>query len=188
MKYCVSLFFLFTMINNLQGQGQEADTTISKDCDSLRNIEWLVDSAYGAFRTEKFGNMRTFFHSYKTYKGLIDTSLAGEQSEATQFVMYNTRWNYLRIQYTKMIKKIHGAGIKWEKTVLDSFYLQRGVEHGYNFAYIYWVIKYNNKRSYILSAVAVQIDEKWFIMDELRYGGVVPEKKKLKKVKKAMGR
>jgi hypothetical protein len=178
------LFFLFSILFSFQlhAQENEADTTSSSDADSLVNIKWLVDSAYGAFRTEKFTNMKTFYYSYKTYKKLIDTSQAGEQSATTQFMMYNTRWNYLRIQYTKMIKKIHKAGIKWNKTVLDSFYLEEGTDHGLNYAYIYWVIKYNKKR-YIITAVAVQVDEKWFIMDELRYGGVVPEKKK-KKIRK----
>lgn len=178
----IFLFILIVFLSfRLHAQeANEADTSNSKDCDSLVSLEWLSDSAYGVFRTEKFPGMKTFFLSFKTYRTLIDTSQAGDQSETTQFVMYNTQWNYLRIQFTKMMKKIHSQGIRWDKTTLDSVYYEKGVDHGLNFAYIYWVIKYNNRKSYILSAVAVQYDKKWFLMDELRYGGVVPEKKKPK--------
>ncbi|MES2618918.1 MAG: hypothetical protein V4613_13660 [Bacteroidota bacterium] len=182
MKYCCLVLIL--VANVFGGYAQnEADTSVSKDCDSLKSINWLADSAYRSFRTERFSSLRTFYHSYQTYKLLIDTSIAGGQTEYTKFLMYQTRWNYLRIQYTKMIKKIHNAGIKWEKTVLDSVYFERGVDHGLRFAYVYWVIKYNGKRKHILSAVTVEINDKWYIMDELKYVGIVPEVKKKKKKK-----
>ncbi len=182
MKYFLFLFLVFSS-SAIFAQQLEADTTDNKgrDSDSLKNIIWVVDSAYGAFRTEKFINIRPFFQSYKSYKGLIDTSQAGKQSEVTQFLMYNARWNNLRIQHTKMIKKLHNLNVKWENTVLDSFYLEKGNDHGYDFAYIYWVLKVKKKKSYILSAVAVKVTEKWYIMDELKYVGMVREIKKPKK-------
>ncbi len=179
MKHFSVLLFLLIFSTALRAQ-EEADTNSIKDSDSLRNIKWVVDSAYGAFRTEKFSAMRPFFQSYKTYKALIDTSAAGDQSEYTKFAMYNTRWNYLRIQHARMIKKIHKQGIKWQDTELDSFYLEKGMDHGLNYAYINWILRVKKKKSYILSAVAIQVMDKWYIMDELKYVGMVPEPKKPK--------
>ena len=180
MKYLPFLFLLFLFSNKSFAQENEADTTFINNNDSLISLDWLADSAYGIFRTERFNSMRTFFHSYATYKTMIDTSMAGDQTEYTKFVVYNTRWNYLRIQFAKMIKKIHKAGIDWKDTKLDTVYYKKGKDQGVNYAYIHWVIKVKNKKKYTLSAVALQIKDKWYIMDELKFEGLVPEPKTAK--------
>lgn len=180
MKHFLFLIFLFSLTQNGNAQVTEADTTFVNTTDSLVSLNWVADSLYGVFRTERFSSMRTFFHSYSTYKEMIDTSMAGEQTQYTQFVMYNTRWSYLRIQFARMIKKIHKQGIEWKDTKLDTVYFKTGKDQGVNYAYIHWVIKVKNKKKYTLSAVALQIKDKWYIMDELKYEGLVPEPKTAK--------
>ncbi|MDI1235240.1 MAG: hypothetical protein PSX81_13240 [bacterium] len=180
MKQFLIFFVIFLFTQNLFAQVNEADTTFVNNTDSLKSLDWIADSAYGVFRTERFSSMRTFFHSYATYKEMIDTSMAGDQTEYTQFVMYNTRWNYLRIQFGRMIKKIHKQGIEWKYTELDTVYFKTGQDQGINYAYIHWVIKVKNKKKYTLSAVALEIKNNWYIMDELKYEGLVPEPKTAK--------
>lgn len=177
MKYFFFFLFLILITQNTNAQVNEADTSYVNTTDSLVSLDWVADSLFGVFKTERFGSMRTFFHSYSTYKEMIDTSMAGEQTQYTQFVMYNTRWNYLRIQFARMLKKIHKQGIEWKDTKLDTVYFKTGMDQGVNYAYIHWVIKVKNKKKYTLSAVALQIKDKWYIMDELKYEGLVPEPK-----------
>lgn len=180
MKHFLFLIVLIIFTQNSRAQTTEADTTYVNTTDSLKSLDWLADSAYGVFRTERFGSMRTFFYSYSTYKEMIDTSMAGDQTEYTQFVLYNTRWNYLRIQFARMIKKIHKQGIEWQDTKLDTVYFKKGKDQGVEYAYIHWVIKVKNKKKYTLSAVALQVKEKWYILDELNYEGLVTEPKTAK--------
>jgi len=180
MRHLPLLILLFLFSNKSLAQENEADTTFINNNDSLKSLDWLADSAYGVFRTERFNSMRAFFHSYATYKTMIDTSMAGDQTEYTKFVIYNTRWSYLRLQFAKMIKKIHKQGIAWADTKLDTVYFKKGKDQGVNYAYIHWVIKVKDKKKYTLSAVALQIKDKWYIMDELKYEGPVPEPKTAK--------
>lgn len=180
MKYFSFLILVWVSTQSTFAQENEADTTFINNNDSLKSLDWLADSAYGVFRTERFNSMRTFFHSYATYKDMIDTSMAGDQTEYTKFVVYNTRWNYLRLQFAKMIKKIHKAGIAWADTKLDTVYFKKGKDQGVNYAYVHWVIKVKNKKKDTLSAVALQLKDRWYIMDELKFEGLVPEPKTAK--------
>ncbi len=176
------LFLGLFLLNISVAIGQnEADTTNNKTCDSLVNLQWVADSAYRSFRTEKFKPMRVFFPSYKVFKTFTDTSAAGKQSEYTRFLMYNSYWNTLRIQFTKTMKKCDKAGIKWEKTILDSTFLEKGKDKGLEFAYIHWIIKYNNKKRYLLKATCLKINKHWYIMDELKFIGLIKVPKKAKK-------
>lgn len=181
MKYCCLLFVWLLVVPAIAQH--QIDTSESVDAAGIKDLGWVADSAYKVFRTGKFSGMRTFYQSYRTYKELIDTSAAGKQSEYTKFLMYQSQWNYLRIQFTKLMKKLGKAGIKWEKTVLDSVYYKKGQYRGLNYAYVYWILQYNNKRKHIVSAAAVEYNGNWYIMDELKYEGLVPEPSKKKKKK-----
>ena len=176
------LFLILICFNyNIVNAQNEADTTNNSKCDSLASLQWVADSAFMSFKTEKFKTMRVFFPSYKEFKTFTDTSQAGKQSEYTRFLMYNSYWNTLRIQFAKTMKKCNKAGIKWDKTTLDSTFLEKGKDKGLEFAYIYWIIKYNNKKRYLLKATSLKINGSWYILDELQYIGILKLPKKPKK-------
>lgn len=167
----------------VSAQEEGLDTTESKDCEMLKDLHWIKDSTYKIMKTHRFSNFRVLYPSFKTYRKFIDTSIAGTQSDITQYAMYNSFWNRLRLQYTKLMLKTDKAGIDWAKTVLDSFHIDTGAAGGNDYAYIHWVIKYNNKRKYHYSALFLKMQDKWFLMDELKFEGIIVEKKKKKKKK-----
>lgn len=162
---------------------EEIDTTDQKTCEHLDDLIWIKDSSYKAFKTYKFSSLRVFYTTYSTYKSLIDSTQAGKQSEITKYYMYNQVWNGLRYQHTKMMVKSKKAGIDWNKTVLDSFYIDSGISGTVQYAYVNWFVKYNNKRKYHYRALFLCINHNWYIMDELKFIGLVVEKKKKKKKK-----
>jgi hypothetical protein len=180
-KYLI-LIFIASFLTNISAQ-EELDSSVSRDCEQLKDLHWAVDSTYGIFKTMKFTNMKVVFPSYTTFKKFIDTSTAGEQSEITKYAMYNRWWNGLRFQYTKMIRKVWKSKVDWKKTTLDSFYIDTGGQGGNEFAYVYWIIKHNNKKKYLIKALYLKMSDKWFLMDELKFMGVIIEKKKKKKKK-----
>jgi hypothetical protein len=181
-KYLI-LMFAGMIFLNLNAQQEELDSTDTRESVHLKDLHWIVDSTYGIFKTMKFSNLRTVYPTYSTFKKFIDTSAAGQQSEITQYAMYNRWWNGLRIQYTKLINKAYKAKIDWKKTRLDSFYIDTGGQGGNEYAYVHWIIQYNNKKKYLMSALFLKMGDKWFMMDELKYEGVIVEKKKKKKKK-----
>lgn len=132
----------------------------------------------------RFSNMKVLYPSFKTYRRFIDTSAAGAQSDVTQYAMYNSFWNRLRIQYTRLQKKLYKAGVEWDKTNLDSFYIDTGGTGANEFVYIHWILKTNKKKKYHISALYLKMKGKWFLMDELKYEGMIVEKKKKPKKKK----
>lgn len=176
------MIFLVLFFKNINAQ-EELDSANTRDCEKLKDLNWVVDSTYGIFKTMRFANLRTVYPSYKTFKKFIDTSAAGDQSEITQYAMYNRWWNGLRMQYTRMINKAYKAKIDWKKTTLDSFYLDTGGQGGNEFVYVYWIIQHNKKKKYLISALYLKMGNKWFMMDELKFVGVIVEKKKKKKKK-----
>lgn len=170
-------------LTNISAQ-EELDSSGTRDVEQLKDLHWVVDTTYGIFKTARFPNMKTIYPTYRTFKLFIDTSAAGEQSEITKYAMYNRWWNGLRIQFTKMTRKVYKANIDWTKTTLDSFYIDSGGGNGTpEFAYVHWVIKHKGKKKYLIRALYLKMDEKWFMMDELKFMGVVVEKKKKKKKK-----
>lgn len=179
------LIFILTLafFQTLSAQEEALDSNGQKEDIRLKDLHWIKDTAYGVFKTMKFSNLKVLYPSYKTYRKYIDTSVAGSQSDVTQFAMYNNFWNRLRIQYTKMINKAYKAGIEWDKTSLDSFKIDTGNSGGNEFAYVHWIIRYNNKRRYHFSALFLKMRNKWYLMDELKFVGLVPEPKKKKKKK-----
>ncbi len=164
----------------------EADTISNNKCDSLVSLKWVLDSSFRSLRTEKFKSIKVFFPSYKEYKKFTDTSAAGKQSECTQFIMYNTFWNTLRIQHTKLMKKCKKSGIKLDKTTLDSVYFNQGFDKGLDFAYLHWVVKYNKKKKYLIKAVSLKINGSWYILDELKFIGLIKKEKKKKAPKRPL--
>jgi hypothetical protein len=182
-KYLI-LMFAALFLTNISAQ-EELDSSATRDVEQLKDLNWVVDTTFRIFKTSRFPNLRTVYPGFKTFKKFIDTSAAGEQSEITKYTMYNRWWNGLRIQHAKMSRKVYKAGIDWTKTTLDSFYIDSGGGNGMaEFAYVHWVIKYNNKRKYLIRALYLKMDDKWFIMDELKFVGLIVEKKKKKKKKK----
>lgn len=180
-KYLILCFsLLFFSIANAQ---EEADSTSTKDCEQLKDLIWIKDSTYKIIKTHRFSNFKVVFPSFKTYRRFIDTSVAGDQSTITQYSVYNGIYNSLRIQYMRLMNKSAKAGIEWSKTTLDSFYIDTGGVGGNEYAYIHWIIKYNNKRRYHYSGLYLKMNDKWFLMDELKFVGLVVEKKKKKKKK-----
>ena len=161
---------------------EELDSVAYKEDSRLQDLMWVKDSVYKVFKTRRYTNLKTFYPSFRTYRGFIDTSAAGEQSDITQFAMYNNFWNRLKLQFYKLIKKTDKAGIDWQKTTLDSFYIDSGMAGANPFAYVHWVIKYNGKKKYHISALFLQMHAYWFLMDELSFVGLVVDKKS-KKVK-----
>ena len=146
----------------------------------LKDLIWIKDTAFGVFKTRRFTNFKVMFPSYRTYRRFIDTSKAGAQSDVTQYAMYNNFWNSLRIQYVKFGKKSDKAGIEWAKTKLDSFWIDTG-GIGYNeYAYLHWIVKFDGKRKYHLSALYLKMKNKWYLMDELTFVGLVVQKKRKK--------
>ncbi len=177
-KYLI-LFTAFLFFQNISAQ-EELDTSKQKEDVRLKDLHWIVDTTFRVFKTRRFSNLKVVYPSFKTYKRFIDTSEAGEQTEYTQYAMYNSFWNRLRLQFTKLIKKADKAGIDWEKTTLDSFYIDTGGIGKNEFAYVHWVVKYNNKRKYSISALYLKMKNKWYLMDELKFEGLIVEKKKKK--------
>src|SRR5690606_3666051 len=110
-RYLILLVLTFFSIS-LTAQ-EELDST-SKDCIHLKDLHWIKDSMYGVFMTRRFTNLKPFFFSFKTYQKTIDTSEAGQQSDVTQFVQYNTLWRTLMYKYIKINRKTEKVGIKWE--------------------------------------------------------------------------
>jgi hypothetical protein len=182
MQKYLFLSFTFLFFLGLCAQ-EEADTTNTKDCESLTNLIWIKDSTYKIFKSHRFNNFKVLYPSFKTYRKFIDTSVAGDQSDITQFAVYNGIWNNLRIQYTKLMNKTTKAGVEWSKTKLDSFYIDTGGIGGNEYAYVHWIINYNNKRKYHYSGLFLKMNDKWFLMDELKFVGLVVNKKKKKKKK-----
>jgi hypothetical protein len=180
-KYLI-LCFTLLFFQNASAQ-EEVDTSSNKDCEYLKDLIWIKDSGYKIMKSHRFSNFRVLYPSFKTYKKYIDTSVAGDQSDITKYSVYNTLWNRLRIQYTKLMNKSTKAGIEWSKTALDSFYIDTGGIGANEYAYVHWIIKYNNKRRYHYSALFLKMNDKWFLMDELKFEGIVIEKKKKKKKK-----
>lgn len=176
LSICLSIF----PILNAQ---EEIDTVNQKKCEHLDDLLWIKDSLYRSFLTNHFGSLKTFYPTYKTYKKFIDSSVAGSQSEITQYYMYNQIWNTLRIQFTKMMLKSKKAGIEWTKTKLDSFFIDTGISGNSQYAYVNWIVKYNNKRKYHYKALFLFMEGDWYLMDELKFVGLVVEKKKKKKKK-----
>jgi hypothetical protein len=177
-------FFLllsFSFFLGLSAQ-EELDSTTYKEDSRLKDLIWIKDSVYKVFKTRRYTNLKTFYPSFRSYRDFIDTSAAGDQSDITQFAMYNNFWNRIKLQFYKLIKKTDKAGIDWQKTSLDSFYIDSGVAGGNGYVYVHWIVKYNGKKKHHVSALFLQMHEYWFLMDELRYGGVVVEKKKKKSV------
>ncbi len=181
-KYLI-LIFAVLFLTNISAQ-EEADSSRSRDSEHLKDLHWVIDSTYGIFKTMKFSNMKVIYPTYKTFKTFIDTSAAGDQGEITKYAMYNRWWNGLRLQYTKLIRKAWKAGIDWKKTTLDSIHIDTGGQGGNEYAYVQWIIKYNNKKKYLIKGLYLKMDGKWFMMDELKFMGVIVEKKKKKKTKK----
>jgi hypothetical protein len=180
-KYLILLFAVL-FFKNISAQ-DELDSTDNREPEKLKDLHWVVDSTYGVFKTMRASNLKTMYPSFRTFKKFIDTSAAGDQSEITKFASYNRWWNGLKLQYTKMIKKAWKANIDWKKTTLDSFYIDTGGQGGNEFAYVHWVVKHKNRKKYLIRALYLKMGEKWFMMDELKFMGVIVEKKK-KKVKK----
>lgn len=162
---------------------EELDTFDQKTCEKLDDLIWIKDSVYRAFKTSKFAGLRVFYPTFNTYKSFIDSSQAGQQSEITKYYMYNQVWNRLRLKHSKMMLKSKKAGIDWNKTTLDSFVIDTGVSGTVQYAYLNWFVKYNNKRKYHYKALFLCINNKWYLMDELKFIGLVVEKKKKKKKK-----
>lgn len=180
-KYLILLIGCFSFLPAFAQE--EIDTTDSKDCQQLVDLIWIKDSAYGIFKTHRVSNLRILYPSFRTYKAYIDTSVAGSQSEITKFTMYNSFWNGLRFDFLKLQNKTQKAGVDWEKTVLDSFFIDTGYAGGPEYAYVHWIVKYNKKRKYHYSALFIKMKDKWFLLDELKFVGMVVEKKKKKKKK-----
>lgn len=174
----VSLFF-FTEVK----AQEELDSGSRKEDSRLEDLMWVKDTAYKVFKTGKFANLKVMYPSFSTYRSFIDTSAAGDQSDITQYAMYNSFWNKLRIQFLKVQKKAGKAGIEWRETTLDSFYIDSGGESSIPYAYIHWVVKFKGKKKYLIRGLFINMNDKWFLMDELKFVGLIPEKKK-KKVKK----
>lgn len=173
------------LIVNLSAQDQ-LDSNDHREPPQLKDLTWLMDSTYKAFKTLRFTSLRVMYPSFKTYRTFIDTSAAGHQSDITQFTMYNSFWNGIRIDHIKMMKKTSKANIIWGKTHLDSFYMDTGHDGGLTYARVTWVIGFNKKK-FKVSALCLQMKEKWFLVDELKYGGYIePKKKKKKKVEKVV--
>jgi hypothetical protein len=180
-KYLI-LIFVSLFFQNLQAQ-EELDSNGQREDARLKDLIWIKDTAFRIFKTRRFTNFKVLFPSYKTYRRFIDTSKAGAQSDVTQFAMYNNFWNSLRVQYVKFGKKSDKAGIEWAKTTLDSFWIDTG-GIGYNeYAYVHWIVKYDGKRKYHLSGLFLSMKNKWYLMDELNFVGLVVQKKR-KKVKR----
>lgn len=180
-RYLILLVLTFFSIS-LTAQ-EELDST-SKDCIHLKDLHWIKDSMYGVFMTRRFTNLKPFFFSFKTYQKTIDTSEAGQQSDVTQFVQYNTLWRTLMYKYIKINRKTEKVGIKWEKTSLDSFTIDTAESGDMEYAYIHWFIKYNERRVHHFSAFFLHLGNKWFLLEELNYHGIVITNKKKKQKSK----
>lgn len=173
-----AIFFLFSA----QAQ-EELDSNGQKDDARLRDLIWVKDTAFGVIKSKRFSNLKILYPSFKLYRRFIDTSEAGAQSDITQFAMYNNFWNRLRLQFNKLHKKAWKAGIEWEQMKLDSFHIDSGGKDNEDYAYIRWIARFNGKKRYVFSALFLNIRGRWFLMDELKYEGLLPEKKKRKPVR-----
>lgn len=159
----------------------EADTSENLNISELEELEWMMDTCYKILKRKRFSEMRIVYPSFKTYKKFIDKSMAGDQSDITQYTMYNYFWNRLRLQHTKLMKKALKSKLDWKTSTLDSIDFKHSYEEKTEFAYVTWYIKAKNKK-YIIKATCLKMDNKWFVMDELKYIGVFrPKKAKQKK-------
>jgi hypothetical protein len=175
----LSLFCLSQVALHAQ---EEADTSVNLNIKELEDLDWMMDTTYKVFKTKRFSNMQTVFPSFKSYKAFISKSEAGKQTEYTQFAMYNAVWNSLRFQYTKTMKKAQDAKVEWKQTQLDTFYYEHSYYSGVEYAYVTWVILTVKNKKFKITATCLKMDDKWFIMDELKFAGiVVPPKTKKKK-------
>lgn len=171
---------IFFLLSSVFAQDQ-LDSGTRKEDERLKDLIWVKDTSFGIFKSKRFANMKFIYPSFSTYRKFIDTSAAGSQSDVTQFAMYNSFWNRLRLQFNKMHKKAYKAGIEWEDTKLDSFHIDSGGENGQGFAYVQWIVKHKGRKRYIISALYLNMQGKWYLMDELKFVGLLPEKKKKKK-------
>lgn len=159
---------------------EQLDTNNHREPPQLKDLTWLMDSTYKAFKTLRFTSLRVMYPSFKTYRAFIDTSAAGQQSDITQYTMYNSFWNGIRIDHIKMMKKTSKANIIWGKTHLDSFYMDTGHDGSLMYARVTWVIGFNKKK-FMVTALCLNMKGKWFLVDELKYKGFIVEPKKKKK-------
>ncbi len=181
----IFLIFIFCISLNLFSQSKnEVDTFRLDEAPQLNSIEWVSDSFFKSIKTFDFSNLKVFFPTFKTYKNIVKSSKGGDQTEYTQFLIYNSVWNKLRIQHQKLKKKFKALDIKPNKLKLDSFYFEKGKHQGLEFCYIYWIFTGKKDKQHIICALAIKHDHNWYIMDELKYVGIFIDPKKQKRVKK----
>ncbi len=176
-----ALFWSFVFSSKTYAQIQEVDTFTNLNVVELEDLKWMMDTTFKIFKTQKFNAMKVVFPSFKTYKKFIKKSEAGKQTEYTQFAMYNSFWNKLRFQHIKLFKKLKKQRVDWQNTKLDSIDYEHSYYDSVEFAYVKWIIKVNNKKRYMIKATCIKMDDKWFVMDELIYSGIIIERKEKKK-------
>lgn len=175
------LFWSLVFSSKTYAQIQEVDTFTNLNVVELEDLKWMMDTTFKIFKTQKFNDMKVVFPSFKTYKKFIKKSEAGKQTEYTQFAMYNSFWNKLRLQHSKLFKKLKKQRVDWQNTKLDSIDYEHSYYDSVEFAYVKWIIKVNNKKRYMIKATCIKMDDKWFVMDELIYAGIIIERKEKKK-------
>lgn len=167
------------LIADLRAQ-EQLDSNDHHEPSQLKDLNWLMDSTYKAFKTLRFTSLRVMYPSFKTYRTFIDTSAAGKQSDITQYAMYNSFWNALRIDHIKMMKKTSKANVFWSKTHLDSTHIDTGYDGSLMYARVSWIVGFNKKK-FVVTAFVLQMKGKWFLVDDLKYRGFIVEPKKKKK-------
>lgn len=181
-KYLIlSICLLFSYRLSAQ---EELDSNTSVDEPMLKDLIWIKDSFYGILKTHRFSHLKVMYPSFRTYRDYIDSSQAGKQSSITQYAMYNNFWNSMYIQFYKALRKSDKAGLDLDFTRLDSFYIDTGYSDNLPYAYVNIIVKYKAKRRYQYSALFLQMKDKWFIIGDIKFVGLVVDKKKAKKKKK----
>ena len=176
-RYLILAFFcLFSL--SAKAQNMEVDTTDNKVNDSLKNIYWLADSSFKAFKTETFQPFKSFFPTFKVYQKYVDTAKVGEQTPYTQYIMYQSLYNSLRNQHRKLMKNAKKMGVRLSKLEYEKPICEIDSFQGHVYSYIKLIGRKGEKRKVQLQYTALRIDMHWYMLDEMKIANYTEEKKK----------
>ncbi|MBC7425121.1 MAG: hypothetical protein H7321_01195 [Bacteroidia bacterium] len=176
-RYLILCFFACLPIFT-KAQAPALDTAQLQVNDSLKNIFWLADSSFRAFKVGSFEALKPFFPPFRVYRKYIDTSDAGDQSNYTQFLKYQSLGYNLRSQHKKLLKSAKKTKLKLNKLTYDRAICEIDSADGFVFAYVSLIGIKTEKRKIKIGYVAVRMFYHWYMLDELKIESFSEEKKK----------
>lgn len=137
--------------------------------------EQLADSVFSAIKTRIFDSLETYTPSYFTIKEAYDTLELNQNDQFVlikqQYLVHNLYKDFKKLQVYARKNKLNLKFIE-----LDRKELQFGKHRdGYPFAQVKLHVSRNNKKS-IISFIAIQVLDNWYIGDELK---MMPEPKEM---------